>query len=78
MDKSILGDVDDVGAIDAVAATAAEEDVAADTSSAEMSKICVSARLAEDALVEGLELGEKLESESSSIFSCSTRIPHVI
>ena len=37
-----LGDVDDIGAIDAAAATTAEDDILADPSSAEMSKSRVS------------------------------------
>jgi hypothetical protein len=67
-------DVDDVGAIDTAAATVAEDDVAADPSAAGMSESRVSVRLDEETLVEGLELGAKLESESSSIFSSSTSV----
>ena len=78
MDESKLGDMDNVCAIDASAATTAEDDVVADPSAAEMSESRVSVKPVEETLVEGVELGAKLESESSSIFSSSTHVSHVI
>ena len=68
VDESKLDDVEDVSAIDAAAATAADDDVVADPSAAEMSESRVSVRSVEETVVEGLQLGAKLESESTSIF----------
>ena len=57
----------DVEVIDAVAATAAEDDEVAAPSVAQISEGGESIRLEGETLVEGLELGAKLESESSAI-----------
>ena len=76
VDESKLGDVEDVSTIDAAAATAADDDVVADPSAAEMSESRVSVRSVEETVV--ATTGCKIRVGVDLHFSSSTRVPHVI